>query len=152
MTTATIAQLPRRKWTWALWVAPLVIVLGGAAAWLAMMMGPPPADLDVSRTQQSANGLFTATIEPGADPIPLNQIHSWTIELEMADGTALAPGAIKVDGGMPQHGHGLPTAPQVTEDLGGGRFLVEGMKFNMPGWWVVKVHVGDDTATFNLTL
>ncbi len=149
---AATAQFPRRKWTWVLWAAPAVIVVGAAAAWLAMMMGPPPADLDLSRTQQSENGLFTATIAPGLDPVVINQIHTWTIDVEMADGSALTPDAIKVDGGMPQHGHGLPTAPQVTRDLGDGRFAVEGMKFNMPGWWVVNIHVGDDTAIFNLTL
>src|SRR5687767_10612606 len=151
MTTAT-AQFPRRNLTWVLWAAPAVIVVGAAAAWLGMMMGPPPADLDLSRTQQSENGLYTATIEPGLEPIALNQIHGWTIEVEMADGSPLTPDAIKVDGGMPQHGHGLPTAPQVTGELGEGKFAIEGMKFNMPGWWVVNVHVGDETATFNLTL
>jgi hypothetical protein len=74
----------------------------------------------------------------------------------MADGTPIEPAAITVDGGMPQHGHGLPTVPQVTRNLGDGKFEVEGMKFNMPGWWVVNVHVatpsGQDKATFNLTL
>jgi hypothetical protein len=57
---------------------------------------------------------------------------------------------------MPQHGHGLPTEPRVTEELGGGRYRVEGMKFNMPGWWTIKLSVssaaGSDSATFNLTL
>ena len=45
--------------------------------------------------------------------------------------------AITVDGDMPQHGHGLPTRPQVTKHLGNGDYLVEGMKFQMGGWWVV---------------
>jgi hypothetical protein len=57
---------------------------------------------------------------------------------------------------MPQHGHGLPTAPQVTEYLGNGDYLVEGMKFQMGGWWEVRFNItaGDlnDTITFNLTL
>lgn len=57
---------------------------------------------------------------------------------------------------MPQHGHGLPTAPAVIEALGDGRFLIEGMKFNMPGWWVLDLVIdgpdGHDTVTFNLVL
>jgi hypothetical protein len=150
--TATTAQISRRNWTWVLWAAPVAIVLGAVGIWFAMMMGPPPADLDLSRTQTSGKGTFTATIEPGLEPVAINQIHSWTIEVVMADGSAPARAEIMVDGGMPQHGHGLPTAPQITTDLGSGKFAVEGMKFNMPGWWVVNVHVGDDTATFNLTL
>ena len=42
---------------------------------------------------------------------------------------------------MPRHGHGLPTKPRVTRPLGNGDHLVEGMKFNMGGWWVVKFRV-----------
>jgi hypothetical protein len=61
-----------------------------------------------------------------------------------------------VDGGMPQHGHGLPTKPLVTRQLGNGDHLVEGMKFNMGGWWVVKFRVnaaqGPDSVVFNLKL
>ena len=57
---------------------------------------------------------------------------------------------------MPQHGHGLPTKPQVTRELGNGDHLVEGMKFNMGGWWVVKFRVnamaGSDSLVFNLKL
>ena len=55
-----------------------------------------------------------------------------------------------------QHGHGLPTQPQVTQTLGNGRYLLEGMKFNMPGWWTLTVKVdgpdGRDETTFNLVL
>jgi hypothetical protein len=61
-----------------------------------------------------------------------------------------------MDGGMPQHGHGLPTSPRVTRALGNGDHLVEGVKFNMGGWWVVRFAItssaGTDTVTFNLGL
>lgn len=137
-------------------VAVPVVALAAAAVYGAKMMTPPPSDLDYSRTRASEAGAFTATIEPGIDPIAINQMHSWTVEVTMADGSPVAPEAITVDGGMPQHGHGLPTKPEVTENLGDGRFSVEGMKFNMPGWWVVNIHVqtpgGEDRATFNLSL
>ena len=63
---------------------------------------------------------------------------------------------IIVDGGMPQHGHGLPTKPLVTAHLGEGKHVVDGMKFNMGGWWVVKLTIdgakGSDVVTFNLKL
>ena len=40
--------------------------------------------------------------------------------------------------------------------LGPGDYAVEGMKFNMGGWWVVKFRVaadaGRDSVTFNLKL
>ena len=34
---------------------------------------------------------------------------------------------------MPEHNHGFPTAPRVTENLGEGDYLLEGMRFNMGG-------------------
>ena len=42
---------------------------------------------------------------------------------------------------MPQHGHGLPTRPQVTRELADGTYLIEGMKFSMTGWWEIKLAI-----------
>ena len=137
-----------------IWAVPLAGLLAAAAIHGVMMLVPPPADLDLSRTQTSTNGSYVASIEPGT--IEIGQTATWTIEVAATDGAPVALQDITVDGGMPLHGHGLPTEPQVTRDLGGGRFEVEGMKFSMTGWWVVNVHVdspaGEDQATFNLSL
>jgi hypothetical protein len=115
-----------------------------------------PDELDTSTTMLSANGLFRATYQPGLDPIVINQIHEWIVHIEDADGNPIENAHVHVDGGMPQHGHGLPTAPQVTEYLGNGDYRVEGMKFNMGGWWVMTVDVEvdgqTDRATFNMVL
>jgi hypothetical protein len=63
---------------------------------------------------------------------------------------------IEMDGEMPEHGHGLPTKPQVTEYLGDGDYRVEGVKFQMTGWWEVKFEIAangqTDEVTFNLML
>ena len=63
---------------------------------------------------------------------------------------------IAVDGGMPQHGHGLPTKPRVTKRLGNGEHVVDGMKFNMGGWWVVDFTIDangqSDAIRFNMAL
>ena len=37
--------------------------------------------------------------------------------------------------GMPDHDHGLPTQPQVTSRLENGDYLLEGVRFHMPGKW-----------------
>ena len=83
-------------------------------------------------------------------------MHAWTSLSTTADGRPVEAASIAIDGGMPQHGHGLPTAPAVTQALGDGRFLIEGMKFNMPGWWEIDLSIdgpaGADTITFNLVL
>ncbi|MFL5581899.1 MAG: FixH family protein [Gemmatimonadaceae bacterium] len=120
------------------------------------MFAPPPKDLDFSRTRTSESGVFRATIKPQGDTIPQGKLHRWTLHLETAGGAPVDGCTITVDGGMPQHGHGLPTKPRVTRALGNGDHLVEGMKFNMGGWWVVKFRVasesGRDSVVFNLKL
>lgn len=138
-------------------ILPAVLVLLLFAAGSATAMGSkPPQDQDYSTTRLSEKGAFKATIRPLADPIPLNKVHSWKLHVEDSRGGTLERATIQVDGGMPQHGHGLPTEPQVTQELGGGDYLVEGMKFQMPGWWVVRFRIssGETTeeVTFNLRL
>ena len=86
----------------------------------------------------------------------MGPIHAWVLAVTTADGTPVEGASITVDGGMPDHDHGLPTAPRVTAELGEGRYRIDGVKFSMPGWWVLKVTVsgprGADEATFNLML
>jgi hypothetical protein len=115
-----------------------------------------PADLDTSTARMSDQGLYQVSISSRLDPIAINQIHNWTLHVESADGQPVENAEIAVDGGMPQHDHGLPTAPQVTQDLGNGDYLVEGLKFHMDGWWeirfVIKSATQSDGVTFNLLL
>ena len=121
-----------------------------------MMFARPPRELDYSRTRLSEGGLYRATIKPEGDSIPQGRLQRWTLHLESSTGTPVDVCEITVDGGMPQHGHGLPTKPRVTRALGNGDHLVEGMKFNMGGWWVVKFRLasaaGTDSVVFNVKL
>jgi len=121
-----------------------------------MLFARAPEDLDYSRTRRSEGGLYRATILPQGGSIPQGRLQRWTLHLETAGGTPVDSATVSVDGGMPQHGHGLPTKPRVTRALGNGDHLVEGMKFNMGGWWVVKFRVnatpGSDSLVFNVKL
>ena len=131
--------------------AAVAVLAGGC-----MLFARPPRDLDYGRTRVSEAGLYRGTIRPQGDTIPEGRLHRWTLHLETAQGAPVTPATLTVDGGMPQHGHGLPTKPRVTRALGDGDHLVEGMKFNMGGWWVVRFGVnaaaGSDTLVFNLKL
>lgn len=121
-----------------------------------MLFARAPQDLDYSRTRASEGGRYRATIRPPGDSIPRGTLHRWTLHVETASGVPVDSGSFAVFGGMPQHGHGLPTKPRVTRALGQGDHLVEGMKFNMGGWWVVKFRVnaaaGSDSVVFNVKL
>ncbi len=132
----------------------LFAILAIAATWM-FMPPPPPPDLDLSRSKASGKGLYTVAIEPEAGSFKQGELHSWVITVAKA-GAPVEDARITVDGGMPQHHHGLPTAPAVTANLGGGKYRVEGVKFNMSGWWELKFAIssaaGDDAVVFNLTL
>lgn len=121
-----------------------------------MLFARPPQDLDYSRTRASEAGHYRATIRPQGDSIPQGKLQRWTLHVETATGAPVDSAEFSVDGSMPQHGHGLPTKPRVTRALGSGDHLVEGLRFNMGGWWVVKFRVnaaaGRDSLVFNLKL
>ena len=142
------------------WIAA---IMGGIllllAAWLGVMLyrtNDIPSDLDLSTTRLSNQGVYQVSYTPRRGPIVINQIHAWTIHVATPDGQPMTDAVITVDGDMPQHGHGLPTRPQVTKHLGNGDYLVEGMKFQMGGWWVVDftidAHGKHDTVRFNMML
>lgn len=114
----------------------------------------PPADLDQSLTKATAQQKYVVAIRPLSEPIAINQMHKWEVKVTSAAGAPVLHARIDVDGGMPQHGHGLPTQPRVTQELGEGRYLMEGMKFSMTGWWEIKLKLqstngGPDSVTFN---
>ncbi|MBX3620871.1 MAG: FixH family protein [Rhizobacter sp.] len=112
-----------------------------------------PHDLDLSLERRSEAGRYVVALQPPASAPALNQLHAWEVTVNTPDGQPVRHAHIDVDGGMPQHGHGLPTRPRVTRELGEGRYLIEGMKFSMTGWWEIKLALqspaGADKVTFN---
>ncbi len=123
---------------------------------MAQMNSEVPTDLDYSTTRLSEKGLFNVSYIASTGTVPVTQLHQWTLHIETADGQPVENATITVDGDMPQHGHGLPTQPRVTKNLGNGDYLVDGMKFQMGGWWVMDFNVTadgqTDTVHFNMML
>lgn len=140
----------------ALVVAPMTLLSLAAAGVAIKMSEPPPKDLDLSLRKTTAKGLYIASLAPDTSPIPVGVLHSWTLHLAMPDGRAAGHAVIAIEGGMPQHGHGLPTQPQATAEQALGTYRIDGMKFNMAGWWTLTISIdgpqGTDAATFNLVL
>jgi len=99
--------------------------------------------------------LYTATLQP-RQPLRLRQLESVPVRIADASGRPVEGVAIAVSGGMPEHGHGLPTQPRVTRALGDGVYEIEGVRFSMGGWWqltlAIEAPAGADSVTFNLSL
>ncbi len=89
---------------------------------------------------------FRVSYKAQYDPVPLNQIHPWVLHVEDMEGNLVEKAVVTVDGGMPAHNHGLPTEPVATE-LGGGDYLIEGIKFSMTGSWEMWFYIQTETIT-----
>lgn len=133
---------------------PACLIAAGvaSAAWMMRV----PDDLDLSRKKLAESGLYIAAISPEQGPVSVGAMHAWIVTITDPIGRPVDGARISIDGGMPQHGHGLPTSPAVTRELREGSYLVEGVKFNMSGWWEFKLGIegsaGSDEVTFNLVL
>ena len=112
--------------------------------------------IDLSRTQPSREQRYRLTVTERPDTLRLQEFQSWVLHIEDAGHRPVTGAALTVSGGMPQHGHGLPSRPRVQEQPTAGDYRVDGLQFSMPGWWEVKVYVSkdrrDDFAVFNVFL
>jgi hypothetical protein len=118
------------------------------------MLHSAAANVDTSTVRSSAKKLFKISYSSESGPVPIGRIISWKLRVAAADGRPVKNAEISISGDMPEHGHGLPTQPEVTNGMEDGDYIVHGLKFSMPGWWVItfKVKARDmaDTVTFNL--
>lgn len=111
---------------------------------------PPPWHAD------SGKGLFRVTLGPQHGAVRINAMQPWVVAITDNRGQPVTAASVLIDGGMRAHGHGLPTRPQVTQHLGEGRYLIEGLRLNMVGAWtlLVGIEAGGrrDLATFELEI
>lgn len=145
----------------ALVVVVMAAVVGATACGTAMRLihgtgarRPAVAEFGLG-PRASATGLYIATLETEAQ-LRTRRLQTVRVAIVDADGRAVEGATLAIDGGMPEHGHGLRTRPRMTRVLGGGAYQIEGVRFNMGGWWEFKVTItserGADTVTFNLSL
>lgn len=107
------------------------LVLVGSISWSAD--GEKPW---FSQEKTSENGAFQVTLEAGSGTVQLNDYHDWVLIVrDSKSNEPVTPLRVNVGGGMPLHGHGLPSQPQIGKHLGDGRYEVKGVKFNMNGVW-----------------
>jgi len=94
-------------------------------------------------TQHSDNGVFVVALQSKEANYSIGRFHHWVISVKDRDGRPVSNARIGVNGCMPSHGHGMQSQPVVTEYLGAGSYLLEGMKFNMAGSWLIVLGIDD---------
>jgi hypothetical protein len=129
--------------------------LGASGMPFGSAVARPPAAEFGHGPRASAKRLYFATLQP-REPLRPRKLHTLAVAITDSAGRPAEGAILSVDGGMPEHNHGLPTRPRMGRALGAGVYEIEGLRFNMGGWWELKVAIqspaGDDTITFNLDL
>ena len=148
-----LIHLPKRRLQHAVVASLMVVSLTGCM----QVDSVKNTDKDLSTDQLSAHQLFHVGFSASPTPPPVDQLHTWSLRVMTPDGRPVEHAAVAVRGDMPEHGHGLPTQPRMTSEVSPGTYIVEGMKFQMGGWWVVDFDITDtdgqaDTVRFNLIL
>jgi cytochrome c peroxidase len=133
-------------------IRSIAVLLLAASTLAAGCMRASAADADVTLHKRSSHGLYFVELQPPSTPPAINVLHQWRVRVTTPAGAAVAGARIRVDGGMPAHGHGMPTQPRVTRELGDGTYLVDGMKFSMGGTWELRFEIesaaGADSVAF----
>ena len=94
----------------------------------------------------SHNGVYRASMTASAD-------SQWTIEVETASGTRVPNASLALESWMPDEERFVAVHPRVSA-LADGRYRVDGLRLDRPGWWNVKLAIsaasGTDSLAFNL--
>ena len=134
----------------------LVLLGTSACAHLAIWPGEKPAASEFGLgPRTSEHGLYTVTLQP-TETLRARRLQKVSVLLQDTTGHAISGANLSVDGGMPQHGHGLPTQPRATSASADGVYAIDGLRFNMGGWWVLALTIngprGADRVIFHLQL
>ncbi len=115
-------------------------VVQPSLALLATLLAAPLAGCGADALEPAGTGRLAIS---AAASEPLHRgTNAFVVEVRDAAGArAAVDGAyLDVTSTMPAMGHGSPVTPKV-HALGGGRYRVEEVVFNMPGTWEVRYRV-----------
>ena len=89
--------------------------------------------------QQSKNSVYQGTLACDAE-MTTGSFQNCQLKLSKDD-IALKNIEIFISGGMPAHQHGLPTTPKIVWSKEKQVYLIKGLKFSMPGDWVLNFKI-----------
>ncbi|HKQ71099.1 MAG TPA: FixH family protein [Polyangiaceae bacterium] len=140
------------KWLLLTSISLMVVTAAGFMLWFggrARVPDPATGPRGLA-SKTSRRGHYRVGLAPLSGPVEVGLTQSWVLWIHDPNDAPLARCKIKFDGWMPEHGHGLPTEPRVTQERSDGAYVVEGVRLSMPGFWELKVDVSgcgpSDTA------
>ncbi|MCO5132852.1 MAG: FixH family protein [Phyllobacteriaceae bacterium] len=143
----------------------VLVAAAGYLVWMSMQAqhpghqqnsGQQQSGMDMRTEKPSDNGLYTVSFMPSEGEPTTGPISVWHLKITDPSGKPVTGAEVVVDGGMPAHGHGLPTVPAATGEAEPGVYLIDGIKFSMVGHWkfdvTIRAEAGEDTVSFNRML
>ena len=109
--------------------------------------------IEYPTTVLSENERYEVSYDTTPSPIPLNEEFSiWLTIVEKETNTEVIAGInVDINAEMPNHDHGMSQTP-VTSQMDDGRFMSEGMFFQMPGYWHILTWITDETGAIEKTI
>ncbi|MEH6444607.1 MAG: hypothetical protein V7784_12000 [Oceanospirillaceae bacterium] len=108
-----------------------------------------PFSVQAAPVQYSAKTSTFTLVLSAPESVQLNKIYRWKAQLishvKDVNLDQLTLTDLKIGGGMPAHGHGLPTQP-IASNLNNSQkeqllFDIEGLKFQMWGDWQIELNL-----------
>jgi len=112
---------------------------------VAQVAQTSPVTSERTWTKSTENGAFVVTLDAQSSRIPLREFLEWRVDVRDPDGVPVYPARFAIGGGMPGHGHGLPSQPRVSKHLADGQYLISGIKFNMAGDWLLMLDIESES-------
>ena len=101
-------------------------------------------------TTQTESG-WTIYVDTSINPLRINTMHSWQIRVIDSESKPVTMASVSIEGGMPEHAHGLPTRAKDTSEISPGTYLLQGVRFHMPGRWEIKFTISrEDQQEFGM--
>ncbi len=122
-----------------------------AALLLVILLPFGTLDARAGELLAADTGRVSVEIVPSLDPLTINRLHFWDVTLRDRAGRPISAASLEIAGGMPAHDHGLATEPKAVE-LGDGRYRIDGLRFHMPGDWVLYLTIDDGTHRERVTI
>jgi hypothetical protein len=140
MTTPDTSSRARRNYlaTLGLFVLGLTLVAGLLAH---------ITDADSSMTRVTAHRKYVVAMRPLAEAAAVDDLRAWEIRLTSPGGRPVAKAQIDIDTPEPQRGQHFAMLPRVTEELGGGRYLLEGTKPDADGLLRIRLSIRADAGS-----
>lgn len=99
--------------------------------------GTPVFDIIRSAVWDTEDGQYQVHLDDVPSQLKSGPQPAWCVRVTNSKGQPVRGVKLEFTGGMPQHGHGLPSVPATTAQAGKCPYRIDGIEFHMPGVWQI---------------